>query len=146
MLARSMDGTRLAFVTTDPNADIARLVTMSATGGNVSADVFTSGTYPYQGGRAPHIRDVVWMPGGDRLLIAVNDSTASQSLWEVPLTGGAPRKLGGMPLPKAGLFPGPTRLSVHPDGKRLAFQSREGFVRQTWAIDNLLQFIKAGSK
>jgi hypothetical protein len=35
-------------------------------------------------------------------------------------------------------------LSVHPDGKQFAFQSREGFVRQTWAIENLMQFIKAG--
>jgi Tol biopolymer transport system component len=144
MLAPSMDGNRLAFVTIDSNADVARLVTMSATGGDVSADVMTSGTYQYQGGRAPLIRDVAWMPGGDRLLVAVGDGVASQALWEVPLTGAAPRKLGPLPLPKKDLFPGPTRLSVHPDGKRFAFQSREGFVRQTWAIDNLFQFIKAG--
>jgi hypothetical protein len=35
-------------------------------------------------------------------------------------------------------------LSVHPDAKQLAFQKSEGIVQQTWAIDNLLQFIKAG--
>jgi hypothetical protein len=65
-------------------------------------------------------------------------------LWEVPMAG-APRKLGLLPLPKVELsLPGPTRMSVHPEGKRLAFQSREGFVRQTSAIDNLAQFIKAG--
>jgi hypothetical protein len=144
MLARSMDGNRLAFVTIDPNADVARVVTMSATGGDISATVFTSGTYEYQGGRAPHIRDVVWMPGGDRLLLAVNESTASMALWEVPIMGSTSRKLGSLPLPKKGLFPGATRLSVHPDGKQFAFQSREGFVRQTWAIENLMQFIKAG--
>jgi hypothetical protein len=34
---------------------------------------------------------------------------------------------------------------VHPDGTRLACQTREGFVRQTWAIDNLSQFINAGN-
>jgi hypothetical protein len=87
------------------------------------------------------------MPGGDRLLVAIIESVADQphlELWEVPITGTAPRKLGPLPLPKKQLFPGPTRLSVHPDGKRFTFQSREGFVRQTWAIDNLLQFIKAG--
>jgi hypothetical protein len=33
---------------------------------------------------------------------------------------------------------------MHPDGKQLAFQSHEGTVQQTWAIDNLFQFIKAG--
>ena len=157
-LARSMDGNRLAFVTVDPNADVARLVTMPAAGGDVSADVMTSGTYQYQGGRAPLIRDVVWMPSGDRLLVAranEGESVTNRtqrlmlsdllSLWEVPLTGAAPRKLGLLPLPKVELaFPGPTSLTVHPDGKRLAFQSREGFVQQTWAIDNLFQFIKAG--
>jgi Tol biopolymer transport system component len=148
MLARSVDGRRLAFVTIDPNADVARLVTMSAAGGDVSADLMTSGTYPYQGGRAPLIRDVVWMPSGDRLLVAVGESVDNQphlSLWEVPLTGAAPRKLGPLPLPKKELFPGATRLAVHPDGKRFAFQSREGFVRQTWAIDNLFQSIKAAN-
>jgi hypothetical protein len=34
---------------------------------------------------------------------------------------------------------------MHPDGKLIAFQSHEGFVEQTWAIDNLAQFIKAGN-
>jgi hypothetical protein len=66
------------------------------------------------------------------------------ALWEVPIMGSTSRKLGSLPLPKKGLFPGATRLSVHPDGKQFAFQSREGFVRQTWAIENLMQFIKAG--
>jgi hypothetical protein len=88
------------------------------------------------------------MPSGDRLLVAVGESVDNQphlSLWEVPLTGAAPRKLGPLPLPKKELFPGATRLAVHPDGKRFAFQSREGFVRQTWAIDNLFQSIKAAN-
>jgi hypothetical protein len=66
-------------------------------------------------------------------------------LWEVPLTGASPRKLGLVPLPKVnGLFYGATSFTVHPDGKHLAFQSHEGLVQQTWAIDNLAQFIKAG--
>jgi hypothetical protein len=33
---------------------------------------------------------------------------------------------------------------MHPDGRQLAFQRNDGYVQQTWAIDNLLQFIKAG--
>ena len=90
------------------------------------------------------------MPGGDRILVALYDEAASiaeqsrkpASLWEVPLSGAAPRKLGVLPLPFVG--GGRNSFSVHPDGKRLAFQKNEGYVQQTWAIDNLLQFIKAG--
>jgi hypothetical protein len=63
----------------------------------------------------------------------------------VPLAGAAPRQLGSLPLPKVnGAFLGARSFSMHPDGKLIAFQSHEGFVEQTWAIDNLFQFIKAG--
>jgi hypothetical protein len=91
------------------------------------------------------------MPSGDRLLVNVyeeGDGFGEQAprpswLWEVPLTGGAPRKLGLLSLPfsTAG---GRSSFSMHPDGRQLAFQRNDGYVQQTWAIDNLLQFIKAG--
>jgi hypothetical protein len=95
------------------------------------------------------------MPDGDRLLVVRYDEgesfTRDQTqrplwLWEVALGGGAPRKLGLLPLPKVeGYFNPPSSLTVHPDGRRLAFQSHEGNVSQTWSIENLLQFIKANS-
>jgi Tol biopolymer transport system component len=151
-LVRSRDGSRIAFVATDPKGGLRRsLVTMDADGGNVSMDLMPSGiTSPPQ-----VIFSAAWAPNGDRLLIAVRDADQSydwtrmlqvpHSLWEVPLTGGAPRRLGVLPLPKvAGTYYGPVSLSMHPDGKQLAFQSHEGTVQQTWAIDNLFQFIKAG--
>ena len=148
--ARSVDGTRLAVVAFDPNAGVARLVTMSAAGGDVSADLMVSGTGPGPLRRMPLLQDVVWMPGGDRLLVIRYDegqSIAEQAqqpswLWEVPLSGAAPRKLGLLRV--AFIGPGRKSFSVHPDGKQLAFQHSEGVVQQTWAIDNLLQFIKAG--
>jgi hypothetical protein len=102
------------------------------------------------------IQNAVWMPDGNRLLIDVREAGDSYdwtqqrqapfSLWEVPLTGAAPRKLGFLSLPKVeGTFYGPTSYSIHPSGKQLAFQLHEGLVQQTWAIDNLFPFIKAGN-
>ena len=150
-LARSMDGRRLAFVTTDPNREVARLVTMSATGGDISAEVMTSGVLQK---RYPHMVAVIWKPGGDGLLVVRFDDGPPPAnpmqppplwVWDVPFGGGSPRKLGSLPLPKAeGTFVPPWVFSLHPDGKRLAFQSHEGLVQQTWALDNLFQFIKAG--
>jgi hypothetical protein len=63
----------------------------------------------------------------------------------VPLTGAATRQLGLLPVPKVqGPFLGVRSFTMHPDGKLIAFEGSEGLVEQTWAIDNLFQFIKAG--
>jgi tetratricopeptide (TPR) repeat protein len=150
-LARSADGKRLAVVTFDANVGAGQLVTMSATGGDVTAALMQAGTGQGPGRRLPLLQDVAWMPSGDRLLVNVyeeGDGFGEQAprpswLWEVPLTGGAPRKLGLLSLPfsTAG---GRSSFSMHPDGRQLAFQRNDGYVQQTWAIDNLLQFIKAG--
>ena len=103
------------------------------------------------------IQSAVWMPGGDRLLISVREapdvydwtqmSYAPFALWEVPLTGAAPHRLGLFQLRSfEGTFFGASNLSVHPDGKRLTYQAHEGALQQTWVIENLLPFIKAGNK
>jgi hypothetical protein len=153
-LARSTDGSRVAFVAADPKGEVGRrLVTLSAQGGDVSADLMPPGI----SSQRLTVNSVVWMPDGNRLLLNVRESGESYdwrgwpqvpfSVWEVPLTGAAPRKLGLLPVPKVeGSFFRPGGFSVHPDAKRLTFVSPEGFVQQTWAIDNLFQFIKAGSK
>ncbi|MGH9200960.1 MAG: hypothetical protein ACRD2A_06965, partial [Vicinamibacterales bacterium] len=162
-LARSIDGERLAVVAVDSNTNVARLVTMSAAGGDISADLMTSSSLRPRGARRsyPLLEDVAWMPSGDRLLVVRGDEEALTKpvdtqtqpmpmqtptwLWEVPLSGAAPRNLGLLPLPKVvGTFLGARSFTVQPGGKLLAFQSHEGFVEQTWAIDNLMQFIKAG--
>ena len=59
----------------------------------------------------------------------------------------APRKLGVLPLRKVegNYFAGIGSFTIHPDGKQLAFHSHEGYLEQTWAIDNLVPFIKASA-
>ena len=150
-LARSMDARRLAFAASDSKGQRV-LVTMSVDGGEVSPNVMPAGI------RQPPqavIYNAAWMPSGDRLLVDVREAGDGYdwmqqpqvpfSLWEVSLTGAPPRKLGLLPLPEVeGSFVGPTSFSMHPDGKRLAYQCHEGLVQQIWAIDNLFQFIKTG--
>jgi hypothetical protein len=150
--AGSADETQLAVVSVNPKGDTARLFTMSAAGGNVSADLMTfpgklAGNRFYS-----RLHDIVWIPSGDRLLVFLADEKTFLTkqwpigIWEVPLTGAAPRKIGLLPLPNVqGTFLGVRSFSMHPDGKLIAFQSHEGVVEQTWAIDNLFQFIKVGN-
>jgi hypothetical protein len=152
-VARSLDGSRLAFVTSEPDGTSRfRLVTISTEGGAVSADLV-----PPEIKRRVNaqIQGAAWMPGGDRLIISLREAPdvynwaqmlqTPFSLWSVPLTGAAPRRLGSPPLRKVeGTFFGIGNLSVRPDGKMVAYQVDEGAIQQTWAIENLMQFIKAG--
>jgi hypothetical protein len=136
-----MDGKRLAFITR-PAGGRYGLVTLSAEGGDISADLLASASPEEMTYKA------VWMPSGDRIL-AVRSTRSSTNempfaLWDVPLTGAAPRRLGLLPVPNFRGGYGVSGMRVQPDGKRLEFQFHEGLVEQTWAIDNLFQFIKAG--
>lgn len=148
-IARSKDGTRLAFVIREPGG--ARLVTMPSDGGSVSADLMKAG-YAAEG-QVPLIQNIAWMPDGKRLLVVrVDDEFAGAKewvqrplwMWDVPVDGSPARRLGLLPMSKiTGYFAGLPSISVHPDGTQLAYQSHEGYVEQTWSIDNLAQFIKA---
>jgi hypothetical protein len=89
----------------------------------------TSRTVQYypSGPRSPLLTNPVWMPKGDRLLVfrfegdPRTDMATQQhlwQLWELPLTGAAPRKVGLSPLPKVeGPNYGVTSFTVHSDGK-----------------------------
>jgi WD40 repeat protein len=153
-LARALDGSRLAFVVHDKSA--ARLVTMPAGGGEVSSVLMSAGYFGATNERRPLIWAVAWMPDGQRLLVVRYDDEVAGStdwaqrplwLWDVPLDGRAPRKVGVLPLPKVqgNYFAGIGGFTIHPDGKRLAFHSHEGYLEQTWAIDNLVSLIKASA-
>jgi WD40 repeat protein len=154
VIARSMDGSRLAIVVVDSEAKRARLITMSSDGSNVSADLMSTATIQFfpQDIQRPMIVDVAWMPTGDRLLVAQLDSFGPasgpvHSMWEVPTAGGPARKLNSLRLAKVqGRDLGIGGVTIHPGGKLIAFQRHEGWVQQFWAIDNLFQFIKAGGK
>ena len=150
-LVRSRDGSQIAFVVHDMSR--ARLVTMPASGGTISNDLMTTPYFGEGGRKTPLLMAIAWMPDGQRLLVVRHDDDVAGRkdqvqyplwVWEVPVKGGAARRIGELPLSKVdGYFAGIGSLTVHPDGTQLAYYSHEGYVEQTWAIDNLAQFIKA---
>src|SRR5262249_23770208 len=127
-MARSLDGRRLAMVIVDPEGKRTRLVTMAADGSNVSADLMSTATtqnFP-QDIHRPLLAEVAWIPGGDRLLVVQIEPGGGlgHTIWEVPVSGAAPRKLNSLRLTpvKGRNWLGAAGLTIHPGGKLLAFQ------------------------
>jgi Tol biopolymer transport system component len=102
-------------------------------------------------GGAPHqvFRATGWRNGAryslgwsrdQRYLIFVRpegDASKPQLLWRVPLQGGDPEKMG-ISMPDI-FFP-----QMSPDGRRIAFTSREDAAEEVWALENFLP--KVGSR
>ncbi len=74
------------------------------------------------------------MPDGRHLLFS-KGRRQNMELWRIPVDGGEPEKLG---LAMVGL--GLSGLSVHPDGKRIAFSAGGGAgpTVELWVIENFL--------
>jgi Tol biopolymer transport system component len=150
-LARSRDGSRIAFVTI--GATDARLIVMPSAGGQALA-ILPAALTP--GSPIPLMRTdldgVVWLPSGNELLVwrrtappNETDGTPQVAIWRVPLGGPAPAELARMRLPayEHGFY-GSWNYTLHPNGTRIAFERHAGLVNQYWAIDNLLAFIRSG--
>ena len=145
-LARSPDGSRIAFVET--NDDEARLVVVPSIGGEPIR--IASSRRIQLGGRSLHeFHGFAWLPGGTGLLVArgmpSEEAAPEVTLWRALLDGSTATMVGRMRLPafERG-FVGSIHYSLHPDGSRLAFERHAGMLSQYWAIDNLAQFIKSG--
>ena len=79
---------------------------------------------------------IAWMPDGQRLLVVRHDDDVAGRkdrvqyplwAWEVPVNGGAARRIGELPISKVdGYFAGVGSLTVHPNGTQLAYRSHEG--------------------
>jgi Tol biopolymer transport system component len=149
-LARSADGSQIAFIARDAGG--SRLLTLPIAGTETPRELLKAG---YLDGSIPLLQNVAWMPDGKRLLlIRYDDEFAGAKeqiqrplwLWEVAVDGSNPRRIGQLPMsPFSGYFAGVTALSVHPDGRQIAYQAHEGYIEQTWSIDNLAQFIRANA-
>ena len=147
--ARSPDSSRVAFVIVEPTS--SRVVTLPTAGGSVSIDLMKAGA-PIDG-QVALLRNVAWLADGRRLLVVRFDEEFAGAkgqtqrplrLWEVPVDGGTARPIGVLPVSKIdGYFAGIFSLTAHPGGRQIAFQSHEGYLEQTWAIDNLAQVIRA---
>jgi Tol biopolymer transport system component len=58
------------------------------------------------------------------------------ALWRIPVAGGEPEKLG---ISLKGVFKTPR---IHPDGRRIAYESIEGSGDEVWALGNFLPEVK----
>ena len=152
-LARAFDGSRLAFVVHDKDA--ARLVTMPAGGGAISSNLMTTGYFGRQttGGRSSGRSDGCPMASDFW-------SFAMMTRRPVPQIGHSGRYGCGTFRSTAArraswacfLFESRGQLFCrhrqlhHPSRREAAgVSSHEGYLEQTWAIDNLVPFIKASA-
>jgi Tol biopolymer transport system component len=123
----SPDGRQLAYVWRNLQKGTSVLTVMPAAGGEPRELLR----------RQPpeDIGDLGWMPDSRRIVYL--QSTAGQSrkfeLWQVSVEGGKPNPLG---LTMEGLRP--YGLSVHPDGRRIAFTAGRPRRDEVWVLENFL--------
>jgi len=137
-LALSPDGSRMAFT--------AHRLAGGADGGAITSAALK--VIPASGGETTElyrvefpelIGSLAWSQDS-RSILFVRASLGGQEseqrtgspVWQIPAAGGEPRKLGALP----GLGPR-SRLSLHPDGRRIAYTRGERRF-EIWAMENLL--------
>ena len=122
-LYRGWDGRWLAFSSFDLEGKESALNVMPATGGS-----------PRELLRLKHPEDfgvIAWTPDGRQLLFVRRDFNASKfELWLISAEGGAPQRMG---LAMQSV----SQISVHPDGRRLAFNAGESKT-EVWVMENFL--------
>jgi Tol biopolymer transport system component len=124
ILSRSPDGEWIAFVEYDEEDNRTLKVIPSAGGDARDLNSFkTSVTY---------ITHLSWTPNGKYILYQMPEAKLDELL-AMPFSGGKPQKLG---LKMAGI----NHLSIHPDGKRVAFSSYGSSKEkpEIWVMENFL--------
>jgi Tol biopolymer transport system component len=135
-VAISPDGRQVAFVEPDKAKQSAAIKIMPVAGGEPRELLRV--------GPPESINDesrMEWTPDGRHLLIVRRSSRGwpMTELWRVPVQGGEPQKLG-LAMERI-RFP-----SVHPDGRRIAFDAGQWKPRrlELWVMENFLPELKAG--
>jgi Tol biopolymer transport system component len=138
IMALSPDGRWVAF-TTDVNwpedeDEVPTLWVVPATGGEPRVLFRSTQSRPFHRGTP-----LAWTPDGRHVILgrsaqAAHPGGKGDELWKIPVEGGEPRKLGVSPTPIR-------HLRVHPDGKRVAFQSSTRKV-EVWVMENFLPELK----
>jgi len=127
-LSLSPDGRTLAFADGDRPPNVTRIATVSTSGGEIRE------LYRAAGAEELHMDYTMPWSSDGRYVVFLNfDAGANRySLWRVPAAGGEPSRME-LPL---GDPPGMRWLSLHPDGNRIAFNSRR-FRGEIWVVENL---------
>jgi Tol biopolymer transport system component len=121
--ALSPDGRWLTFVALDAEKVIKILYILSADGGPLERIAALD--------ENDNIYSIDWMPDGESILYIKGSALTPEQreLWQVSVDDKSPKKIGD--------FEGMSRLSVHPDGRQIAFSALK---RQTeiWVMENFL--------
>jgi len=131
-LTLSPDGRQLAFVLGDQPEDEFPVIKIMPAAGGEARDVLRGVQLPLC--EAP----IAWTPDGASLLFIKQlgpTPLSKTELWSVSVRGGEPRKLG---LAVEGMI----HISLHPDGRHIAFtkaQNRD----EVWVMENFLPPAKA---
>jgi Tol biopolymer transport system component/beta-lactamase regulating signal transducer with metallopeptidase domain len=84
-------------------------------------------------GEALDWESVVWMPDGRHLLLT-KESKASNEVWRIPVAGGEPQRVGLA-------MPGLHGLSVHPEGRRIAFTAGVPKI-ELWVMEGIFPAVQ----
>ncbi len=126
MLATSPDGQRLAFCESSEAVFPNVVMTIPASGGEPREllRVPEGKTFPWGVG-------ISWTPDGRHVVVGRPGAPDQpDELWIIPATGGEPRKLNlGFKVRK---------LSLHPDGRRIAFGQSDADAGDIWVMENFL--------
>lgn len=131
-LAVSPDGEKLAFVWWDSETGAASVKVMPVAGGEPRELVQLP--RPELTSYAQPLVELAWMQDSRHVIYAT--SSASQpklDFWRISAEGGEPDHLG---LEMEGLRP--YGLSVHPDGRRIAFTAGRPRRNEVWVLENFL--------
>jgi len=137
-LAISPDGQRLAFVLLDRKAGTTTLKVIPAAGGEALELLRAHQSDDY----VSTISLPAWMPDSRQIIYARNVAGQKRQfeLWRVSAGGGEPQSLG---LTMQGLEP--YGLSVHPDGRRIAFTAGKPWHSEVWVLKDFLPELKTAN-
>ena len=118
----SPDGTKIAYAVEEQQGGATVVNSLDVATG-ATTEIMRAG--PGQFGNL-----LLWTPGWRSLLFARNEQT-KPSIWVIPAGGGQARALNLQ------LGPGYSSMRMHPDGRRIAYQTGNRAI-EVWRLDNFL--------
>ncbi len=133
-LTLSPDGRQLAFVVAEDTEGGSRVIKVMPAAGGEALDVLRGTQIPFC--EAP----IAWVPDGASLIFLRQPKShdSKTDLWLVSLMGGEPRKLD---LSADGM----KDISLHPDGRHIAFTEAEN-KDEVWVLENITPILRPPKK